>query len=123
VPIHGVGIQMHASLDNFPAPENIAANIKRFNNLGLEVHITEMDVRLKLPPAREDLIKQAEIYRDMLKICLSSQKCTAFIIWGVTDRYSWIPDTFKGYGSALIFDESYNPKPAYYYLLKTLKEL
>jgi endo-1,4-beta-xylanase len=114
---------MHASLDNFPAPENIAANIKRFNNLGLEVHITEMDVRLKLPPAREDLIKQAEIYRDMLKICLSSQKCTAFIIWGVTDRYSWIPDTFKGYGSALIFDESYNPKPAYYYLLKTLKEL
>ncbi|MCL6500797.1 MAG: endo-1,4-beta-xylanase [Candidatus Pacearchaeota archaeon] len=122
VPIHGVGLQMHVSIDNLPNLQAVTSNIKRFNDLGLEVHITEMDVRLKLPPTQEDLTKQAEIYRDMLKVCLSSEKCTAFVIWGLTDRYSWIPEAFNGYGSALIFDESYKPKPAYYSLLETLKE-
>lgn len=44
VPIHGVGLQMHVSLENPSNPQEVAANIKRLNDLGLEVHITEMDV-------------------------------------------------------------------------------
>jgi endo-1,4-beta-xylanase len=43
-------------------------------------------------------------------------------MWGMTDKYSWIPSTKKGYGSALIFDENYNPKPAYLALLEALKQ-
>jgi len=34
-----------------------------------------------------------------------------------TDRYSWIPGFFPGYGAALIFDENYQAKPAYDALL------
>jgi len=120
VPIHGVGLQMHVSIEYSPAPQDIGANIKRLNDLGLEVHVTEMDVRLRLPAESTDLVRQAEIYRDVLKACLSSEKCTAFVMWGFTDRYSWIPGFFSGYGSALIFHESYSPKPAYYYILKSL---
>ncbi|MEM2860199.1 MAG: endo-1,4-beta-xylanase [Candidatus Bathyarchaeia archaeon] len=122
VPIHGVGLQMHISLENPPNPQEVAANIKRLNELGLEVHITEMDVRIRMPAKWEDLIKQAEIYRDILKVCLSADNCKAFVMWGFTDKYSWIPGYFSGYGAALIFDEFYAPKPAYYYIAATLIE-
>jgi endo-1,4-beta-xylanase len=122
VPIHGVGLQMHVSLENPPNPQEVAANIKRLNNLGLIVHITEMDVRIKTPPKWADLVRQAEIYYSILKACLSADNCEAFVMWGFTDKYSWIPSYFGGYGSALIFDESYGPKPAYYYIAKALIE-
>jgi endo-1,4-beta-xylanase len=122
VPIHGVGLQMHVSLENPPNPQEVAANIKRLNNLGLIVHITEMDVRIKTPPKWADLVRQAEIYYSILKACLSADNCEAFVMWGFTDKYSWIPSYFSGYGSALIFDESYGPKPAYYYIAKALIE-
>jgi len=122
VPIHGVGLQMHVSLENPPNPQEVAANIKRLNNLGLIVHITEMDVRIKTPPKWADLVRQAEIYYSILKACLSADNCEAFVMWGFTDKYSWIPSYFGGCGSALIFDESYGPKPAYYYIAKALIE-
>ncbi|MEM2248049.1 MAG: endo-1,4-beta-xylanase [Candidatus Bathyarchaeia archaeon] len=122
VPIHGVGLQMHISLENPPNPQEVAANIKRLNELGLEVHITEMDVRIRMPAKWEDLIKQAEIYRDILRVCLTADNCKAFVMWGFTDKYSWIPGYFSGYGAALIFDEFYAPKPAYYYIAATLIE-
>jgi endo-1,4-beta-xylanase len=120
VPINGVGMQMHTSLESPPVFGDIAANIKRLNGLGLEVQVTEMDVRLKIPATTADLTQQANIYRDMLEVCLSAKNCTAFVMWGFTDLYSWIPSANPGYGSALIFDESYNPKPAYYALYGVL---
>jgi len=55
VPIHGVGLQMHVSLEEPPNPQDVAANIKRLNDLGLEVHITEMDVRIREPATEEKL--------------------------------------------------------------------
>ncbi|MEM2507064.1 MAG: endo-1,4-beta-xylanase, partial [Nitrososphaeria archaeon] len=82
VPIHGIGLQMHVSLENPPNPKEVAANIKRLNDLGLEVHITEMDVRIRMPAKWEDFIKQAEIYRDILRVCLSMDNCKAFVMWG-----------------------------------------
>ena len=120
VPIHGVGFQMHVSLDNPPNPQKVAENIKRFTDLGLQVHITEMDVRIKLPATEDELIRQAQVYKEILEVCLNSKNCTAFVMWGFTDKYSWIPYAFPGYGAALIFDENYLPKPAYYALWETL---
>lgn len=122
VPIHGVGLQMHIALEWYPDPSRIAENIRRFRELGLKVEITEMDVRIKLPASNADLAKQAEIYKNILKTYLDSDSPDAFILWGFTDKYSWIPYTFSGYGSALIFDESYEPKPAYYALKEAMWE-
>jgi len=34
-----------------------------------------MDVRIRMPAKWEDFIKQAEIYRDILKVCLSEDNC------------------------------------------------
>ncbi|MBN1220146.1 MAG: endo-1,4-beta-xylanase [Anaerolineae bacterium] len=122
VPIHGVGLQMHVSVGRHPLPEKVAANIQRLSALGLKVHITEMDVRIESPTTETDLARQAQIYGEMLHVCLAAPSCEAFVLWGFTDRYSWIPDVFYGWNDALIFDPSYQPKPAYYALLGELAE-
>jgi endo-1,4-beta-xylanase len=120
VPIDGVGLQSHFSVDQPPNFANIAANMKRLAKLGLEIHVTELDVRLSMPPTTEELKQQEMIYRDYLRTCLSISKCTAFVMWGFTDKYSWIPDNFSDAGAALPLDETYRPKPAYKALFNVL---
>jgi endo-1,4-beta-xylanase len=120
VPIHGVGLQMHVSLEWPLELDEIRANMERLGALGLIVHITEMDVRLEEPATEADLAAQAAVYRDVLSLCLEVEACQALVTWGVSDGRSWIPQRFPGYGSALLFDAGYSPKPAYQELLKEL---
>ncbi|MBI1387693.1 MAG: 1,4-beta-xylanase [bacterium] len=113
VPVDGVGFQMHVLYDwRFDADE-FARNLQRFADLGLEIHITELDVRIKQPVTPEKLKKQADLYAAILRTCLDQPACKVFIMWGFTDRFSWIPFTFKGFGDGLIFDRDFQPKPAY----------
>lgn len=113
VPLHGIGMQMHLRAQDPPPPASVAANIKRFNALGLDVQITEMDVRTNMPCDAHALRQQAQIYRDIASVCINASRCSAFIVWGLTDRYSWIPEVFPGEGAALLFDDDGRPKPAY----------
>jgi endo-1,4-beta-xylanase len=39
----------------------------------------------------------------------------------MSDKYSWVPGFYKGFGSALLFDENYQPKPAYFAVEHVLK--
>ena len=73
VPINGVGLQMHVSVDGYPPPQDVLANMKRLAALGLEVQITEMDVRIQDDPRpmQVRLAAEAQIYRDMLSTCLA----------------------------------------------------
>jgi endo-1,4-beta-xylanase len=117
VPIDGVGLQMH--IPNLHADVvSISANIKRLTGLGVQVHITEMDVALPLDlngnARAQDLVRQADIYRDVALACLSHPGCTAIQTWGFTDKYSWIGShTKRRQGAALLFDQNYRAKPAY----------
>jgi endo-1,4-beta-xylanase len=117
VPLDGVGFQMHIG-NLHPDIESISANIERFTALGVQVHITELDVALPLDSngeaKPEDLQRQAEIYRDITSACLSHPGCTAIQTWGFTDKYSWIGSHSKHkQGAALLFDSNYHKKPAY----------
>jgi len=117
VPIDGVGFQMHVANMHADVP-SISANIKRFAALGVQVHITEMDVALPVDSngnARpQDLQLQADIYRQIAAACLSYPGCTAIQTWGFTDKYSWIGSHSKhAQGAALLFDRDYRAKPAY----------
>lgn len=118
VPIDGVGLQMHI-LHLKPNIASIASNIARFTKLGVQVHITEMDVALPVDGAGNvldpaDLSRQAEIYREIAGACLRYPGCTAIQTWGFTDKYSWIGRFTQGTkGAALLFDKRYQPKPAY----------
>ena len=94
VPIDGVGLQMHM-FDLNPDIAAIDANLERFTALGVQVHITEMDVALSTGTEGNvrdiaDLDKQAEIYRRIAQACLAHRGCTAIQTWGFTDKYSWI---------------------------------
>jgi endo-1,4-beta-xylanase len=117
VPIDGVGLQMHIS--NLHADvASISANIKRFTALGVQVHITEMDVSLAVDAkgnaSPDDLQRQADIYRKITAACLAYRGCTAIQTWGFTDKYSWIGSHSKHtQGAALLFDRDYRAKPAY----------
>lgn len=112
-PVHGVGLQMHVSPDDAPRAGDVRINMKRLAALGLETHISEMDVMLPLPARRADLRAQASLYRDMLQACLAVPQCHSFSTWGASDRYSWIPEFFPGQGAALLFDKDHRAKPAY----------
>jgi endo-1,4-beta-xylanase len=117
VPINGVGLQMHVTLDDAPSQSDISTNMTRLGALGLEVHISEMDVRLPVDSNgiafAADLASQAAIYRNAASACVANSNCTAFLTWGVSDRYSWIPSRHPGYGAGFLLDRQYNPKPAY----------
>jgi endo-1,4-beta-xylanase len=64
-------------------------------------------------PLAERFARQAEVYRDILRVCLEAPACTALVLWGFTDKYSWVPHFSKADDWALIFDAEYRPKPAY----------
>jgi GH35 family endo-1,4-beta-xylanase len=123
VPIHGVGLQMHIGMDpaGYPKPEDIAQNIRRLADLGLRVGISEMDVQIKHLPGslQERLETQRKIYHDVIAACLKERNFTDITFWNFTDKYSWI-DLFFGADDPLLFDEEFQPKPAYWGVLDAL---
>jgi len=119
VPIDGVGFESHFDL-NPPPMSDIAANMRRLNALGLQTAITEFDVRVHVPPSTQDLDRQRVVYNGLLSTCVAASNCKTFVSWGFTDKSSWVPTAYPGYGAALPFDESYNPKPAYFGLRAAL---
>lgn len=128
-PIDGVGFQSH--IDIGYDDEHYAAvrkNIQRYNDIGIKVHFTEIDVRCNQTSAKncpynttwsdEALEKQADIFNNLLAICLEEPNCMNFESWGLTDKYSSQPEP----QNALPFDKEMNKKPAYYSLLSTLNQ-
>ena len=124
VPVDGVGIQAHiVDLDAKDDLATIDANLARLSALGLEIHITEMDVGLPAGAGEAELRRQADIYRRVASACLRQPRCKAFQTWGFTDKYTWIPDFTKGAkGAPLPFDRLYQKKPAYDALLEVFRE-
>ena len=65
---------------------------------------------------------QAEIYASALRAGLRSGICKRFGFWDIGDQYSWLvvyankPRTAE----ARLFDDSLNPKPAYFALLRVM---
>lgn len=125
VPIDGVGIQAHIVDLDARDLATFEQNIARLAALGLEVHVTEMDVGLPTGASGPDpalLKRQAEIYRLVAEACLRQPRCTAFQTWGFTDKYTWIPNFTKGAkGAPLPFDAAYGKKPAYDALLEAFR--
>ena len=111
-PLDGIGLQAHLIVGQ--VPDSMGANIQRFVDLGLDVRITELDIRMNTPATAAGLQQQAEDYAEVVNLCLGIDGCTGVTVWGVTDAYSWVPDHFSGEGAALPIDENYDPKPAYW---------
>ncbi len=106
VPIDCVGFQAHLSTGSVPG--DIQANLQRFANLGVDVHITELDIG-------GSGTSQADAYARVIRACLAVSRCNAITVWGVTDKYSW-----RASQTPLLFDGNYNKKPAYNSVLSVL---
>jgi len=113
IPIDGVGLQMHVSTSYYPSPTDVGNNIKRLVALGLEVHITEMDVGCS---GSSQYATQAQIYGSMLQTCLGIPGCKSYQSWGFTDKYTWLGTNQH----PLPFDENYQWKPAANTILSVL---
>ncbi|EPQ52889.1 hypothetical protein GLOTRDRAFT_149061 [Gloeophyllum trabeum ATCC 11539] len=111
VPIDGIGMQAHLIVGQVPS--TLGDNIKQFTALGVEVAITELDLRMTLPATDADLAQQKEDYQRVISTCNAISGCIGVTIWDYTDKYSWVPATFSGQGAALPWDENFNKKPAY----------
>ncbi|HEX9059589.1 MAG TPA: non-reducing end alpha-L-arabinofuranosidase family hydrolase [Clostridia bacterium] len=122
IPIDGVGFQSH--FVNGMTDAQFAAidqNVKRYAALGLKVAFTETDIRISTSANQTTAFQtQANEYKKLMQICLANPNVTTFMVWGITDKYSWVPGTFPGTDNALIFDKSYNAKPAYTALKEAL---
>jgi endo-1,4-beta-xylanase len=112
VPIQGVGVQGHLDTQ-YDLPGNMQQNLHRFGKLGLRTAVTEADVRIELPVSAEERQAQSAGYSYMLQSCLLERSCISFTVWGFTDKYSWVPDTFTGEGYANLYTEDYQAKAAY----------
>ena len=112
VQIDGVGLQMHL-VNPFRVQQQHRDNFARLAGLGVDISVTELDIRIALPTTPDELQQQALGYQDVIQLCLSQPNCKAMVTWGFTDKFSWVPGTFSGQGDALIFDTNYQAKPAY----------
>ena len=85
--------------------DGLVESMKKYEMLGLDVHITEMDVN-NTEAANDEA--QADTYEAVLSACLNSSACKSFETWGYTDAHTW-----KGTAShPLPFNTSIEPKAA-----------
>jgi endo-1,4-beta-xylanase len=126
VPLSGFGAQGHLSL-LYGFDTSIQANFERFAALGLQVAVTEADVRIPLlegetGPTPAQVAEQAARYDAMLEACLNVPACSSFTVWGFPDANSWVPAVFPGEGWATIFEDDFSPKPAFDAMLASLRD-
>ncbi|NUO03555.1 MAG: endo-1,4-beta-xylanase [Saprospiraceae bacterium] len=129
VPIHGIGLQGHWSIYE-PTAEELETSIIRFAELGLQIHITELDVSVypkehERRERRADDVsqftaetetRQAEHYRMLFEIFRKHKdKVRSVTFWNLSDKASWL-DNFPVQGRKdypLLFDQKNLPKKAY----------
>lgn len=125
VPIDGVGLQMHVRIpDDEPSIFELERNMQRIVDLGLEVVLSEVDVRTCGHETDRD---QGNRYYRIVNACLRQPGCTSVSVWGITDKYSWLnhpsaPQCPEGDPTTpLMWDDVYTKKPAYHSFLDALK--
>jgi endo-1,4-beta-xylanase len=78
-------------------PTTIAQSMEQFTALGLEVAVTELDIRMQLPETVALLEQQKADYQTVITACMSVEGCVGVTLWDYTDLYSWVPSTFCKY--------------------------
>jgi len=121
IPIDGVGFQLHLMAKYPPAEKAIRDNIRRFADIGLFVAFTEVDVRVEMPVTADREAAQTAIFETVLDIARTEPNARNLIFWCYTDKNSWIPRFFPGYGSAHLFDADLNPKQAFLALAEEIR--
>ncbi|PZV93659.1 endo-1,4-beta-xylanase [Micromonospora phaseoli] len=107
VPIDCVGFQSHFNAQS-AYNSNYRTTLSSFAALGVDVQITELDIE-------GSGTTQANTYRSVVNDCLAVPRCNGITVWGIRDSDSW-----RSYGTPLLFDNNGNKKPAYDATLQAL---
>lgn len=149
IQIDGVGLQGHWGLD-YPKLEELIAAFDAYSALNVKLMITELDMDILPNPSNYtgaeistnfELRKGLNPYPDTLPDSMQAvqsnryaeffnifnkykDKISRVTFWGVNDNYSWRNNWPVRGRSAypLLFDKNNQPKPAFYEVIKTIKE-
>lgn len=134
VPLDGVGVQAHLDLGKGPLKRKVIAPfLQEIADMGLEIHITELDVKERDYRATAEArdVRVAEEVSRYLDIALDQRAVKGVTAWGLSDRHSWLrvergdrvdrkrhgdPAPNRG----LPYDAAMRPKPMYRALAQAL---
>jgi endo-1,4-beta-xylanase len=129
IPIHGLGLQMHLGIG--AGDNGLLTAISEYAKTGLKIHFSELDINLTNgtknasltnTPALQELQKQkyktiAQYYNQII----DPKQQFGITTWNVGDADSWLRNTIQKNEYPLLFDDSYNRKPAYYGFIEGLR--
>lgn len=117
IPVHGLGMQAHLYAERAIDKPGLQQFMLELGKLDIDVEITELDVidwKLPADTATRDRAA-ASLVSAFLDAVVSARQPKAIVTWGLTDRYSWIEETFPRRDGAkarpLPLDTEYKPKP------------
>lgn len=127
VPIDGVGFQMHINLTT--NEQFVRYGLRSIADLGMLVHISELDVALNNTEKDADLAfsdelaeQQQEKYRNTVRAYMEvvpEAQRYGITTWGIYDGASWL-NSENGIDYPLLFDRQFQRKPAYTGILEGL---
>lgn len=149
VGLQGHLVTENTPTQSIPTPpiETLVKALRLYTDLGVDVAYTELDIRMLTPSTAAKLQTQADAYARVATSCMMVKRCVGITLWvsypiipstswftclfegqcadnlgkqGVSDKYSWVPQTFSGEGAALLWSDSYQKKPAYDAFLKAI---
>lgn len=128
VPVQALGLQSHlrAGHPGIAGPK-FQQFLSQVSDLGLKILVSEIDVDdTEIQgdiPTRDQ--KVADTYYYYLTNVLKQKSCIAVIVWGLSDKYSWLKNQKNKAGQTarpLPYDANWQPKKAYYAIQKALME-
>lgn len=129
IPIHGLGLQMHISVQSSNAA--IEEVVRKSAATGLKIHFSELDVAVN-PKNNPDFVyedgakdEQVSKYLCVFKAFQGIPVAQQYGIttWNIGDGDSWLRGYFKRPKEyPLLFDEAYRPKSTYRILMQSLKK-
>lgn len=124
--VDGMGLQGHWSMD-YPGNNLITNAIDLYRSLGIDLHITEMDVSIyagseaQTAYTAEIAQKQAAAYSRYFSLLRNNKNFISNVtFWGLADNHTWLDNHpvsgRKNY--PLLFDTALKPKSAYFEVIK-----
>jgi endo-1,4-beta-xylanase len=124
IPVDGIGLQFHIDLRS-PSLKEIDDSLKKFSTLGIEIHITELDMSVNADPGftadqapENAMIRQAYRYKEIFDIFKKYKAVTSVTFWGFQDGHTWLTySPVKKMDWPLLFDKNLKAKYAYHALI------
>ena len=119
IPIHGVGMQMHTSVEGLNVA-SIERTVREFEKIGLKCIITELDMAGSNPSGTMEQATQATKYAGLADIICRYENAPSMVVWGIADNRSWLENSEQT--KPLLFDPTFAAKKSYLKVVDTFEK-